>query len=93
MKGTPLRDLPPARQADVLAALAAVETADAPVPRTAFRALADGTLRTTLETSSPRPDGYCSRSVTHSCPATTTGSPSGSPSRVSGSCRRMTAPC
>jgi hypothetical protein len=47
--GTPLRDLPPARQADVLAALAAVETADAPVPRTAFRALADGTLRTTLE--------------------------------------------
>jgi hypothetical protein len=49
MRGTALADLPPARQADVLAALGAVETADAPVPRSAFRALADGTLRSTLE--------------------------------------------
>jgi hypothetical protein len=49
VKGTPLRRLPPARQADVLAALTAVETADAPVPRAEFRALADGTLRATLE--------------------------------------------
>jgi hypothetical protein len=46
---TPLRDLPAARQADVLAALTAVETADAPVPSTAFQALADGALRATLE--------------------------------------------
>jgi hypothetical protein len=49
VKGTALGDLPPARQAHVLAALAAVETADAPVPRAAFRALADGTLRATLD--------------------------------------------
>jgi hypothetical protein len=49
MRGTALADLPPARQADVLAALGAVETADAPVPRSAFRALADGTLRATLD--------------------------------------------
>jgi hypothetical protein len=49
MRGTALADLPPARQADVLVALGAVETADAPVPRSAFRALADGTLRATLE--------------------------------------------
>lgn len=49
MNATPLHDLPAARQADVLAALTAVETADAPVPRTAFLALADGALRATLE--------------------------------------------
>jgi hypothetical protein len=46
---TPLHDLPAARQADVLAALAAVETADAPVPSTAFQTLADGALRAALE--------------------------------------------
>jgi hypothetical protein len=49
VNATLLRDLPAARQADVLAALAAVETADTPVPRTAFQALADGALRATLE--------------------------------------------
>ena len=46
--GLPLADLSPARQADVLAALAAVETADAPVPATAFRALAEPSLTATL---------------------------------------------
>lgn len=44
-----LQELPPARQADVLAALAAVETADAPVPMAAFRAFTDATLRPVLE--------------------------------------------
>jgi hypothetical protein len=47
-----LRDLPPARQADVLAALAAVETADEPVRAGSFRALLDpfltGVLRRCL---------------------------------------------
>lgn len=46
--GLPLADLSPARQADVLAALAAVETADAPVPATAFRALQEPSLTATL---------------------------------------------
>lgn len=49
MSGVPLQDLPAARQADVLAALAAIETTDAPVSRDAYRALADGALRATLE--------------------------------------------
>lgn len=49
MTGLALGDLPPSRQADVLAALAAVETADQPVRRTAFRALLDPSLRATLE--------------------------------------------
>lgn len=49
MKGARLTELPAARQAAVLAALAAVETADAPVPRSSFHALSDGTLRATLE--------------------------------------------
>ncbi|MDP9458688.1 MAG: hypothetical protein M3Q22_00045 [Actinomycetota bacterium] len=46
--GLPLSDLSPARQADVLAALAVVETADAPVPATAFRALSEPSLTATL---------------------------------------------
>jgi hypothetical protein len=46
--GLPLAELPPQRQADVLAALAAVETADAPVAQRDFRALADPALRATL---------------------------------------------
>lgn len=48
MTSIALADLPAARQADVLAALAAVETADAPVNPVGFRALADPTLRATL---------------------------------------------
>lgn len=48
MTGLPLADLPPARQADVLAALAAVETADSPVAGRGFRALQDPALRATL---------------------------------------------
>jgi hypothetical protein len=48
MTAIALIDLPAARQADVLAALAAVETADAPVSPVGFRALADPTLRATL---------------------------------------------
>jgi hypothetical protein len=48
MTAIALADLPAARQADVLAALAAVETADAPVSPAGFRALADPTLRATL---------------------------------------------
>ena len=43
-----LVDLAPTRQADVLAALAAVETADAPVKGAHFRALLDPALRTVL---------------------------------------------
>jgi hypothetical protein len=46
--GLPLDQLPPARQADVLAALAAVETADVPVAGQGFRALHDPALRATL---------------------------------------------
>ena len=46
---TSLHDLAPARQAEVLAALAAVETAAQPVPETSFRALQDPALRATLE--------------------------------------------
>lgn len=46
--GLPLAELSPARQADVLAAMAAVETADAPVPATAFRALQEPSLTATL---------------------------------------------
>lgn len=45
---TPLHDLAPARQADVLAALAAVETASLPVPEASFRALQDPALRASL---------------------------------------------
>ena len=44
-----LADLSPARRAEVLAAVRAVEEADRPVPRTAFRALADETLRASVE--------------------------------------------
>jgi hypothetical protein len=43
-----LADLPPTRQADVLTALAAVETADAPVPESGFRGLLDPALRTVV---------------------------------------------
>lgn len=46
--GTALTDLTPARQADVLSALAAVETADRPVPETAMRGLMDPALRATV---------------------------------------------
>lgn len=46
---TSLHDLAPVRQAEVLAALAAVETAARPVPETSFRALQDPALRATLE--------------------------------------------
>lgn len=49
MIGLPLAELPPARQADVLTALAAVETADRAVAPTGFRALLDPALRATLE--------------------------------------------
>ncbi|MFF7945033.1 hypothetical protein ACFZC5_35610 [Nocardia gamkensis] len=49
MTGLPLVDLPPARQVDVLVALAAVETADSPVTAGGFRALIDPSLRATLE--------------------------------------------
>ncbi|MBB5912178.1 hypothetical protein BJY24_001045 [Nocardia transvalensis] len=49
MTGLPLADLPPARQVDVLDALAAVETADNPVTVEGFRALLDPSLRATLE--------------------------------------------
>jgi hypothetical protein len=49
MTGLPLTDLTPARQADVLAALAAVETADSPVAPSGFRGLLDPALRATLE--------------------------------------------
>lgn len=48
MTALALSDLPPARQADVLAALAAVETADEPVRPAGFRALLDPTLTGTL---------------------------------------------
>lgn len=48
MTALALADLPPARQADVLAALAAVETADEPVRPGAFRALLDPSLTGTL---------------------------------------------
>jgi hypothetical protein len=46
--GLRLDDLPAHRQADVLAAIAAVETADVPVLKNDFRALADPSLRATL---------------------------------------------
>jgi hypothetical protein len=49
MSQTSLQDLSPARQADVLAALAAIETAEAPVPKIAFSAFTDATLRPVLE--------------------------------------------
>jgi hypothetical protein len=45
----PLTDLSDVQRVAVLAALAAVETADAPVPAVAFRALSDPTLRGQLE--------------------------------------------
>lgn len=48
MSGLPLDELPAPRQADVLSALAAVETADAPVPQRDFRALTDPALRASL---------------------------------------------
>lgn len=46
--GLRLDELPAPRQADVLAALAAVETAGAAVPKSEFRALADPALRASL---------------------------------------------
>lgn len=46
--GTPLHDLAPARQADVLAALAALETAAHPVQENTFLALQDPALRASL---------------------------------------------
>lgn len=49
MTGLALADLTPARQADVLAALAAVETADSPVAPNGFRGLLDPSLRAILE--------------------------------------------
>lgn len=48
MTGVALADLPLARQADVLAALAAVETADEPVQPGGFRALLDPSLTAAL---------------------------------------------
>lgn len=48
MTAVALAELPPARQADVLAALAAVETADEPVRADGFRALFDPPLTGTL---------------------------------------------
>ena len=48
MTAVALSELPPARQADVLAALAAVETADEPVRAEGFRALLDPSLTGTL---------------------------------------------
>lgn len=48
MSAVALSELPPARQADVLAALAAVETADEPVRPAGFRALLDPSLTGTL---------------------------------------------
>lgn len=44
-----LADLDPSVRADVLVAVRAVEEAEQPVPRTAFRALADATLRAVVE--------------------------------------------
>lgn len=44
-----LADLDPTVRADVLAAVRAVEEAEQPVPRGAFRALADATLRAAVE--------------------------------------------
>lgn len=44
-----LDTLSPARRAEVLAAVRAVEEADRPVPRNAFRALTDETLRASVE--------------------------------------------
>ena len=44
-----LADLDPSVRADVLVAVRAVEEAEQPVPRTAFRALADATLRAAVE--------------------------------------------
>jgi hypothetical protein len=44
-----LADLAPSVRADVLAAVRAVEEAEQPVPRTAFRALSDATLRAGVE--------------------------------------------
>lgn len=49
LSGLPLADLTPARQADVLSALAAVETADQPVRPATFRALLDPSLRAALQ--------------------------------------------
>ncbi len=49
MIGMALSDLPVGRQVDVLAALAAVETADQPVPPDGFRGLLDPALRATLD--------------------------------------------
>lgn len=47
--GDLLAELSDAHRVDVLAAVAAVETADAPVAANAFRALSDPTLRTEVE--------------------------------------------
>lgn len=49
MSAIPLEELSPAMRTDALAALAAVETADSPVPEAAFRAFTDATLRPVLE--------------------------------------------
>lgn len=49
MTAAALDALSPARRAEVMAAVRAVEEADRPVPRAAFRALADETLRASVE--------------------------------------------
>jgi hypothetical protein len=49
MAATPLALLSDRQQADVLAALAAIETADTPVPAIGFRALIDPALRATVQ--------------------------------------------
>lgn len=48
-RGHSLAELDATRRADVLVAVRAVEEADQPVPRTALRALADATLRASVE--------------------------------------------
>ena len=48
-RGHSLAELDATRRADVLMAVRAVEEAEQPVPRTALRALADATLRASVE--------------------------------------------
>jgi hypothetical protein len=49
MTDSPLQDLPAQRRTEVMAAVAAVETAERPVPGNAFRALAEAPMRHVVE--------------------------------------------
>lgn len=49
MTDSPLEDLPAQRRTEVMAAVAAVETAERPVPGNAFRALAEAPMRHVVE--------------------------------------------